>query len=660
MLRNFRSVFKSSRTPVAAIMLALAVAMLAYLVPSNQPATAPDSVVARVYGREVLKQDVDEAMFAMAQQMGGNRANLEQMRAFIEPQAQKTAIQEKLVEEMAERHGVVVTDVEVRNMLTDMLKKQPLFLNADGSVKSSAEINDVLRERGSTATVQGEEKSIRKNLLRQKLVQMAAFQVPVDEAWMNQEDRARHEKISFDAITLKTDPASIKDADDASLESYLKQSGALFQQSLRRMVQYVVVERSAFSDLAVDDNALKAAYEQKKSSFGKPAQARVRHILYRATTEAELAAASQKAETLRARLIQGADMAKLASNESDDPSAKGEKGNQGLMDWLDKDSPYVPEFKTTALSLKKIGEISQPVKTQYGIHVLKLEGLKPETITPFEEVKNSLRAQLEEERFAQRATERLEQIRKRANGGDLANAAKAMSSQTRVSLPFLDENGVELEGLTETLGVVKGAFALKVGEVSKPLRAGDRYTLYRVQEERPVGVPPLKEIRKKVQDAWKQEEARKQLLAKAQGALKNGDFKALQTMGGESKTESQVTVASKADLAQNPAMRKALLDMAVGAETPFLWNAAGQLWIAKLTQRTPAPALTFETRRALIQDIQNEEAGRLLASELQTLDRQGRLSPGFSSLWGHLNGIWIAETQKKDKEIAPDPNALQP
>ena len=60
-----------------------------------------------------------------------------------------------------------------------------------------------------------------------------------------------------------------------------------------------------------------------------------------------------------------------------------------------------------------------------------------------------------------------------------------------------------------------------------------------------------------------------------------------------------------------------------------------------MTSREPAPALTFEARRSLIQEIQGTEAQKLLSAELQAMDQQGRLRPGLSSLWGHFGGIYI-------------------
>jgi hypothetical protein len=273
----------------------------------------------------------------------------------------------------------------------------------------------------------------------------------------------------------------------------------------------------------------------------------------------------------------------------------------------------------------------------YGIHLIQLEGRREKA---FDDVKAEIRKSLEDDRFATRAQERLEQIRKRANGGDLTSAAKSFGSQVQLTQPFSNEPGAESPGLPELSQLVGEAFSLKVGEVSKPQRAGDRYFLFRVQEELPEGVPPFKEIRSKVLAAWKLEEARKQALAKAQETLKGGDLTAL---GGVLTTQAPGPISALKDLAGIPAIRKALLDTPAGKLTPLAWTADGKLWAAKITSREPAPTLTFETRRALIQAIQTGEAQKLLSAELQFLDQQGRERAGLRSFWGQFDGVYLNE-----------------
>ena len=624
MLRSFRQVFKSNRTPVAAIFLLVLVSMVIYLVPSGRTDT-PDTVVARVYGREITLRDLAEQMEELSRQFG-RQANQEALRPYLQSQALRNLMNQKLMEELAERHGVVVTDEEVAARMRAFLRQYPILLDDRGNLKPTAELKKIFEETGFNPAMQ--ERNLRSDLLRTKLIQQAAVQVPVDAAWLDVENRVRNEKVGFDQAVLAVDPTQVADPGDATLEAFYRAGGDRFLQTPRRILQVVAVDRASLGQaVQVDDASVKAAYEARKNDY---LELKARHILFKAETDAQVKEATDKALALRAKLVKGQDFAKAAEDLSEDPSAKGNGGELGWFRFAQMQKPF-----SEAAAALKVGELSQPVRTVYGIHLIQLEGRKDKS---FEEVKDEIRKSLEDDRFASRAQERLEQIRKRANGGDLAAAAKSFGSQAQLSQPFSNEPDAQSQGLPELAQLLGEAFRLKVGEVSKPQRAGDRYFLFRVQEELPEGVPPFKEVRAKVLAAWKLEEARKQALTKAQEALKGGDLKAL---GGVLTTQAPGPISALKDLAGIPAIRKALLDTPVGQITPLAWTADGKLWAAKIASREAAPALTFETRRTLVQDVQTGEAQKLLSAELQFLDQQGRQRAGLRSFWGQFDGIYL-------------------
>lgn len=623
MLRSFRQVFKSNRTPMAAIMIVVLLGLVAYLAPSGRVDT-PDTVVARVYGRDVLLRDMAEHMQELYQRYG-KQASPEALKPFVQSQALKDLINQKLMEELAERHHVVVTDEEVGARLRAFLKQYPILLDANGNLKSTAELKQIFQDTGFNPAIQ--ERNLRSELLRTKLIQQAAVQVPVDEAWLAVENRLRNEKVAFQQATLAVDPATVADPGDGALEAFYKAGGQRFLQPPRRVIQYVAVDRAALGkDLQMDDATLKAAFEARKSDF---IEFKARHILFKAEGDTQVQEATAKAELLRERLVKGQDFAKAAEELSEDPSAKGNGGDLG---WFNA-SKMVKPFSDAAAALKP-GEISQPVKTVYGVHLIKLEGRREKA---FADVKEQLAREISEDRFNSRAQERLEQIRKRANGGDLAAAAKSFGSQAQLSQPFSNEPGAQTEGLPELPQIAGEAFRLKVGEVSKPMRFADRHILFRVQEELPEAVPPFKEVRAKVLAAYRLDESRKQALAKAQQALKTGGLQAV----GPVTDQAAAPLSGLRDLVSHPGIRKALLDTPVGQTTPVLWAPDGKLWVARIVSREPAPALDFEGRRTLIQEVQTTEAQKLLSAELQSLDQEGRLRPGLSSFWGHFGGIYV-------------------
>lgn len=622
MLRNFRSVFKDNQTPMTLVMGVVLVGMVAYLAPTGSDRSAPDNVIARVYGRDILRRDVEQTMGEMMKRYG-RQANMDAMMPYIQAQALQQLESQRLMEVMAERHHIVVTDDEVRMALQERLRSYPVFIDEKGQLRSTTEINDILRNAGMT--IQMWEREARERLQAQKLMSQAASLVPVDEAWIQHENAVNTVKLSFDSVNVVPDVSAIADPGDQVLAAFLKAGGDRFQVGLRRVIQYVAVDQASLAgSIKVDDANLQAAYQAKKNQY---TELKVRHILFKGEGEAAQAEALKKAEALRPKLIAGQDFAKTADDVTEDPGSKGKGGEYtfhlGTM---------VKPFEDAALALKP-GEISQPVKTQYGYHLIKLESRSEK---PFDSVKEELRSQVTRERFTQLAKEKLEQLRKRAGKGDLGAAARALGLKVAVSTPFLNDGDLTLPGLTGAGMITGDAFRLKVGSVSTVKAVGDQYLVFRVQEEKPATVPPLSEIRNKVLTAYKLEEARKKAFERAQAAAKSGNLAELGTL----TTKDDTTIQAQGELGKSPAIQKALLETAVGSITPVLWTSEGQVWVARIKTRGVAEALTFEKRQTLVQQIQSSVSQKVLTAEMEDLEAKGRQRPGLSSLWGRFGGIY--------------------
>ncbi len=635
MLRNFRQVFKSNRTPMAGVMIIVLLGLVAYLAPSGGGAGAPDTAVARVFGREILRQDMDKALSDMLRRMP-RQQNMDAMLPYLQSQALNRLISEKLTQELAERHGVVVTDEELRARLESELKQVPAFLDAKGELKPVDEINEMLMENGQTLTQV--EHDMRIQMAAQKLEADASALVPVDEVWLNQEHRLRNEKLSFTAVTMAPEPTSVPDPGDAKLGEFLKASGTRFQVGPRRLIQYVALDQASFGDtLKPSDQAMKNAYESKKAKF---TELKASHILFKATSDEQVSEALKKAQELRVKLAAGQDFAQTAAELSEDPSAKGDNGNKGDLGWFKLGSMVKP-FEDAALALKP-GELSQPVRTNFGIHLIRLEGRKDKS---FEEVRDQLLSQLTSELFATKAKEKLEGLRKTVGErGDLAGAAKKAGLKIQTSQPFLDDTGAQIQDLPGSYRIPSDAFTMKVGQVSKVQRVGDRFVVYRVTEERPSTVPPLAEVRDKVLAGWRSEEARRKALETAQTALTSG----FDSLTGTREAKESVSLSALAELGQHAPIRKALLDTPEGQTTPLLWTLDGRLWIARIQARVPAEPMDFAKRRQLVQELQTTSGRKLVQAELQNLYSDGRLRKGFSSLWGRLSGIWVNEEALKE------------
>jgi peptidyl-prolyl cis-trans isomerase C len=135
---------------------------------------------------------------------------------------------------------------------------------------------------------------------------------------------------------------------------------------------------------ALTDEAMHKVYDDAVKQMGEEKEVRVRHILIRAAPGDEKAskAAEDKIKAIIVRLKKGEDFEKIAKEVTEDPSGKANGGDLG---YFTKDQ-MVPEFSEAAFKLNK-GDISEPVKTQFGWHVIKLEDSRVKPPPTFDEVK---------------------------------------------------------------------------------------------------------------------------------------------------------------------------------------------------------------------------------------------------------------------------------
>ena len=164
--------------------------------------------------------------------------------------------------------------------------------------------------------------------------------------------------------------------------------------------------------LAVGEAEVKAYYAAHPDRFKQPELVSVRHILVsvkKGEDQPGLSDAEAKARVakIQAELKKGGKFEALAKKYSDDP---GSKDNGGL--YADADaSAWVPEFGAAART-QPIGKVGAPVKTQFGYHLMKVEGRKPGRQVPFEEAKEAAEKQAHQERQVQVWNELMDGLRK--------------------------------------------------------------------------------------------------------------------------------------------------------------------------------------------------------------------------------------------------------
>jgi peptidyl-prolyl cis-trans isomerase C len=147
-------------------------------------------------------------------------------------------------------------------------------------------------------------------------------------------------------------------------------------------------------------------YLANPGKYQLPERVSATHILFEIPKHSN-AEAKKLAVDARARIVAGADMNALAKEISEDPSAKR---NSGRLESFAA-SQMDPAFSRAAFALKKVGDISEPVESRFGWHVIRLDGRQPGGTRPFDEAKNDIIQEVRRAYIEERRKARIEELR---------------------------------------------------------------------------------------------------------------------------------------------------------------------------------------------------------------------------------------------------------
>jgi peptidyl-prolyl cis-trans isomerase C len=176
---------------------------------------------------------------------------------------------------------------------------------------------------------------------------------------------------------------------------------------------------------ALTNEAMHQVYDEAVKQIGDEKEVRARHILFRSPAGDDKANkdAEEKVKAVIARLKKGEDFAKVAGELTEDPSGKANGGDLGFF----TKEQMVPEFSEAAFKLEP-GQISDPVKTQFGWHVIKVEEKRTKPAPKFEDVKPQIENFVQRKAQAElvtklRAEAKIERMDKPAKADDKAPSA---------------------------------------------------------------------------------------------------------------------------------------------------------------------------------------------------------------------------------------------
>jgi peptidyl-prolyl cis-trans isomerase D len=426
----------------------------------------------------------------------------------LKQQALDSLIQRKLLLREAKRQGLVVSDAE----LVEKVQAYPVF-QANGHFDHSRYLQ-VLRL--SRLTPGDFEQNQREDLLLGKLEHLIKDGVQVTEIEIKQ--TFIYDKEQMNVAYLHVDPAHFVgqvELSDTDLSTYYQAQLERFRRPEQARIAYVDVDPESFATLVeLTDERLAQYYEHHKEEFHQEEQVRARHILFKLEQQAgpeEEARVRSEAEAALQKIQAGEDFAVLARQLSQDPVSAEQGGDLGFF----KRGEMVKPFEETAFGLKP-GMVSEPVRTDFGYHVIKVEELREAGYEPLEAVRPELRSRLarqEEHRLAEAKAQAVYDAMAAA-GSDWKTAVHALELVPRET-PFIAQGGV-VEGIENSAAFVRAAFALQDGQVSRPILSGNQYVVGKLLERKASHIPPFEEVQDAVRDTLVRE--RSQALARQKAA----------------------------------------------------------------------------------------------------------------------------------------------
>lgn len=394
-------------------------------------------------------------------------------------------------------HGFRITDESLRSFI----RSQPYFL-VNGQF-SNEHYRAVLRQNGYSAE-QYEAQLRQEQLLQQLELGIAATSV------VTKHDVAQFvalERQDRDLAWLKIDSASFRNqsqVDNKAIEHYYDTHKQAFQQPAQVKISYIELSENALTNqLKPDEKALHQFYEEfKDSRFTVPAARDIRNILIKLPEnpgKQQVEAARKQIETLRQKIVQGVDFAAIAHRYSQDVGSARRGGDLGFV----RRGETVEAVEKVAFKLP-VGEISEPIRSRFGWHLIEVAAIRPGGVKPFSEVEAQIRQELLGRQVAKRFYELSNQVANYAyeHPDSLKPVADKYGFKIQQS-DWFSQAGTK-EGIASHPQIVKAAFrddVLKQGLNSQSIDLGDaRQIILRVDHQKPAAVLPFDEVRDQIRD----------------------------------------------------------------------------------------------------------------------------------------------------------------
>ena len=581
---------------------------------------------ARVNGDPITVPDYQRSLGRTIQQyeqIYGQRLTPEmQAQLDLPRQVLDSLVEQQLMIQEARRLGLEPGAEELRQRILEI----PV-LNPNGKfVGEELYGRYVMAQLGYPSTA-AFERDMGRDLMLAKLnsALMSSIAIPGDRVEREYRRRNESTRVRFIMAPAASYATDIKVSAE-EIDAFYRANASRYSHPEQRRIEYLLADESRIgAQINVTDAELRQYYDANRQSYSTDDQVSVSHILLEVpagATPAEAAAVEQRARDLVTQLRAGADFGALAREHSADP---GSAANDGSLGFFGR-GQMVGEFEEASFS-QPIGQVGDPVRTQFGFHIIRVDDKREGGVQPFDQVSAAIRQQLLTERAETQARDRLAQIRARleSQGAVTGEALRAAADNfvTHNVAPFF-ARGAAIEGLGPAPQLGTWAFGAENGALSPIIDTQQGPVVAWLRESRPAGVAPLTEIRARVENDARMDKAARQAaqaIERAQAAGSGFDAVASQLQLTPQDASLRIDSRLPGIGGDHSEIVKSAFEAEAGQlRGPFI-TPDGAVLIEVLEQQRVSPEQFAEQRATLEESMRQTESVRLRTTLLEKLRR---------------------------------------
>jgi len=460
---------------------------------------------ATVNGQTISQQSFDTAYANYRRQLerafGGSIPNFFASEGIMKEQILTQLIEQSALSQYAEKNYYRIGDVELNNLIRSVEA-----FHTDGIFNSSIYQSQVASLGYSTAGFEHQFRRSQSIDQLQKGLNSTIFTVDsMKKQLTNLENQTRKVRV----IT-RPDQNNNIEISEAEIMTYYDQNKLSFMTQEQLKVDYIELSLDGIkASLEVSDQLLLDRYEQSKSSYSATEYRIASHILMKLdsdATEDDSDAVRRKLAILRDQIIQGEDFSDVAKQSSEDPGSAPDGGNLGEIER----GMMVKPFEDTLFDMT-VGDLSEPVKTSFGWHLIRLDEITGGEVKSFDSVKLELQDEIRTELAESKIFDLSESLANLAyeQSNSLSPAAEELGLELKTSDWFDASSGL---GITNEEQIRNAAFSDEVLMQDLNSEAielsGNRVVFLRVNQQKSSAQKDISEVSDEIDAAIRQDKGR--------------------------------------------------------------------------------------------------------------------------------------------------------